>query len=285
MGVRVTGVGLLLGSGAGPAWSADDIVRIGDVPAGTIRLGNSHPNAIRFSGKPSGPTVLSPRRIGPAPSGTPAPGTRTVFGERPYSVAYFSNDERANRVDRPPSSPLPEEPEWEFELANGTILKRAHFQRLPDGWFRIAHQAGLGNYHIREFVEKDRLILSAWQAQEISNWTVDPSSRQSIGLMALNKRKLDFMLIPEIELADVRLDEVVRFVESYSLENDPGRKRMKIVLDVWDPTQRVTLPVQRYVSLNQLLRRVAQKTGTVLTIGAETVNLRDPTKVSGTLPR
>jgi hypothetical protein len=223
--------------------------------------------------------ALDQRRPGTISPGPKESGVRNILKEMYPSMGYYSKDDRTiAAVLFQPSLPF-DDLERDFELRNGSILRKAHFQRLPDGWFRIQHQAGLGNYHIREFNEKDQAILAAWRAQEFSRLELDPVTRESLSDVTVIRRKLDYTLIPEIKLEEVRLEEVIRFVKSYSIESDPARKGMQFEMDVWDPQQPVTLPMLHYISLNQLLKLVAQKTGTVIEIGAKSVVLRDPSKV------
>ncbi len=230
------------------------MVRIGEVPDRVIRFGKTHPNAIRFGETAPGTIALGDRRPGTIPLGSRESGVRKILDDFYYTVVYFSNDERAKGSSFSRPAPPFEDREQDFELRNGTILKKAHFQRLPDGWFRIHHQTGLGNYHIREFSEKDKMTLAVWRAQAISNWDWDPESLQSLSAEALNQRKMNFILIPEIELVDAPLEEVIRFVESYTVESDPGRKGIKFEMIVEDPHQRVSVPALQYISLNQLMK-------------------------------
>ncbi len=131
---------------------------------------------------------------------------------------------------------------------DGSVLRKAHFQRLPDGGFRIQHQAGLGNYHIREFNEKDQSILATWRVLEFSRLELDLITRESVSDVTVNRRKLNYTLIPEIKLEEGRLENVIRFIKTYA---ESG----------------------------------AQKTGTVIDIGAQSVVLRDPSKVRSTEPQ
>jgi len=279
------GVAIGVGSGGGWAWSADNIVRIGEVPARVIRLDQTHPDAIRLSEMAPRKIALEQRRSETTSPGPKESGVRNILKEMYPSMGYSSNNERTlSAVLFEPSLPF-DDLERDFELRNGSVLRKAHFQRLPDGWFRIQHQAGLGNYHIREFNEKDQTVLAAWRAQEFSRLELDPVTRESLSDVTVNRRKLDYTLIPEIKLEEVHLEEVIRFLKSYSIERDPARKGMQFEMDVWDPQQPVTLPMLRYVSLNQLLKLVAQQTGTVIEIGSKSILLRDPSKVRTTEPQ
>lgn len=267
-------IGIWMGGAVGWAWSADDIVRIGEVPSGTLRLGRTPSAAIRLGPPPPSAASVYRARTPAPPPPPPDAGTRKT-GSTPTSANAGSDSRSATPVAVFRLHPRLENTAQDFQLDSGMVLRKARFQRLPDGWFRIQHQAGLGTYHILEFIEKDRLRLAAWRPRELSTWEWDPETLRLISGAELNRRRLDFTLIPEIELTDAPLPEIIEFMKTYYADRDTERKRLNIELQTWDENQRISLPTLRYVSLSQLLKHVVREADLTVEIGDEAVIVRD----------
>jgi len=108
------------------------------------------------------------------------------------------------------------------------------------------------------------VLASMCFAQETSNPKI----------AALTK-KLDSIIIPELQLREVNVVDIVQFLTAAAKENDAEKVGVNIVLMDKENKSKVTLTLQK-VSLHKILKLTAEMVGLSVDVEEDAVVLRKP---------
>ena len=88
-------------------------------------------------------------------------------------------------------------------------------------------------------------------------------------------KKLDAIVIPEVEFREAHVVTVVAFLKQAAKENDPDKVGVNIVLVDRDDNTKITLSLKK-VSLRTTLKLVAEMAGLAVEVKDEAVYLNKP---------